>query len=315
VILAVAGIARGQETAATNVASILDRSDRALVRDLGAYLRQNPKAEDRDQGYAALFNKAIEHDWFSDTEEAAQRYVKNDPEGPVKALAQIILTMGRATAGRYDDALVRYKELMSGLGQADQEPFATSFTDSFAGSAVTAGEFATARQVYKTLQDRFPDSTTVREKVTRELGRLDRVGKPIAAFEVIDLNGKTIRSDSLKGKFVIVDFWATWCGPCLTELPRLQDAYRKYHDGGLEVVAISLDETRTPVADFVTTRKLPWVQIHNGSAGSDLVEAFGVGSIPASYLVDPEGNVVRLDLRGSTLDTVLSKLVKKTPAK
>ena len=78
------------------MAQILDQHDRALIRDLGAYLSKNPRAEDRDQAYAALFNKSIEHDWFAESEEAAQRYLKNDPEGPVKALAQIIMTMARA---------------------------------------------------------------------------------------------------------------------------------------------------------------------------------------------------------------------------
>ncbi|WP_165222289.1 TlpA disulfide reductase family protein [Aquisphaera insulae] len=312
-MLCLSGIARSQDPAPppTSVASILDRSDRTLVRDLGEYLRQNPKSEDRDQGYAALFNKAIEHDWFADTEDAAQRYVKNDPDGPVKALAQIVLTMARAGAGRYDEALTRYKELIGGLGKPDQEDFATSFTENFAGSAVTAGEFAVARQAYTLLQDRFPESTAIREKVGKELGRIGRVGKPLPEFEAIDLNGKPVKSGSLKGKYVLVDFWATWCAPCLTELPRLQDAYRKYHAEGLEILAVSLDETRTPVADFVTTRKIPWLQVHNGSAATDLVEAFGVGAIPASYLVDPEGNIIRLDLRGPALDAVLSKLVRK----
>ena len=74
--------ARRQEPAATSVAQILDQHDRALIRDLGAYLGRNPRAEDRDQAYAALFNKSIEHDWFAETEEAARRYLKNDPDGP-----------------------------------------------------------------------------------------------------------------------------------------------------------------------------------------------------------------------------------------
>ncbi len=212
-VVVLAGFSPAQEPAASNVAEILDQHDRSLIRDLGAYLKQNPKAEDRDQAYAALFNKAIEHDWFADNEEAAQRYLKNDPDGPVKALAQIIATMARAQAGRHDEALARYKELMNGLGKSDQEDFATSFSETFASSAVTAGEFAIARQVYETLQERFPDSPGLRDKVARELGRLDRVGKPVPGFEAQDLSGKAVRLESFKGKYVLVDFWATWCSP------------------------------------------------------------------------------------------------------
>ena len=72
--------------------------------------------------------------------------------------------------------------------------------------------------------------------------------------------------ESLKGKYVLVNFWATWCAPCIAELPHLQEAYRKYHDAGFEILSVSLDETRTAVADFVRVRKLPWPQLHNGTA-------------------------------------------------
>ncbi|MDR3621612.1 MAG: TlpA disulfide reductase family protein [Paludisphaera borealis] len=309
-IAAAAVQAIGQATPA-GVAEIQSRHDRALVRELSEYLMRNPKADDRDQAYAALFNKAIEHDWFAENEESAKLYLKNDPDGPVKALAQIISVMARAQAGQFNDALARYKELMLGLGKSDQVEFASSFTETFAASAVTAGEVDVARQIYQTVGERFPDSTELRDKVARELARLDRVGKPAPSLEVQDLSGKTVRLASLRGKYVLVDFWATWCAPCIAELPRQQEAYRKYHDAGLEVVGVSLDETRSAVVDFVKVRKLPWAQFHNGTAGADLVEAFGVSSIPANYLIDPEGNIVRLDLRGAALDAVLAKLIKR----
>lgn len=304
--------ASAQEPAGASVAEILERHDRALIRDLGAYLHKSPKAEDRDQAYAALFNKAIEHDWFKDTEELALGYLKSDPDGPVKALAQIIATMARAGAGEFDRALSRYRDLMSGLGKSDQEDFAVSFSDTFATAAMTAGEFDTARKVYQTLSERFGESATVKEKVAKETARLDRVGTTVPATEAQDLDGKPVRLESLRGKYVLVDFWATWCAPCIAELPRLQEAYRKYQPAGFEILAVSLDETRDPVVGFAKTRKLPWVQIHNGSSGADLVDAFGVSSIPASYLVDPEGRIIRLDLRGEALDSTLARLIKPT---
>jgi thiol-disulfide isomerase/thioredoxin len=305
-----AGLAAAQQPAASSVAEILDRHDRALITELGSYLRRNPRAEDRDSAYAALFNKAIEHDWFAETEESARRYLANDPDGPVKSLAQIILTMARAHAGHHDQAIEQYRDLMRNLGKADQEEFATSFTETFAGSAVGAGEFTIARQVYQILQERFPDSASIRDKVSKELGRLEKVGKPCPDFEAQDLAGKPIRLESLKGKYVLIDFWATWCAPCNAELPRLEEAYRKYHGAGFEIVGVSLDETRLAVVDFVRVRKLPWSQLHNGTAGADLVDAFGVSSIPATYLLNPEGKIIRLDLRGNALEATLAKLLR-----
>lgn len=302
--------ALAQSAGSGGVAEIQNRHDRALVRELSEYLIRNPKAEDREQAYAALFNKAIEHDWFAEQEEAANRYLKDEPDGPVRALAQIIATMARAEAGQYPEALERFKELMAGLGSSDQEEFALSFAETLASSAVTAGAIDAARQTHQALAEAFPDSAEIRQQVEAETNRLNLVGRPLTNVEAQDLSGKTFRLSSLRGKYVLVDFWATWCGPCLVELPRIQEAYRKHHEAGLEVVSVSLDETRSAVVDFVKVRQLPWIQLHNGTAGADLVEAFGVTSIPASYLIDPEGTVIRLDLRGAKLDAVLDQLIQ-----
>jgi peroxiredoxin/predicted negative regulator of RcsB-dependent stress response len=298
------------EPAPVNVAEIQAKHDRAFIRELSDYLRQNPKAEDRDQAYAALFNKAIEHDWFGEAEEQGRQYLKSDPEGPVKALAQIILTMGRAQAGQFDEALKRFRELMQGIGQNEQEEFAASFADNLATAAITAGEFGIAREVYTALLSRFSDSPNLRQKVQRDLKRLDKVGKPAPSFTSEDINGKVVRLDAYRGKYVLIDFWATWCAPCIGELPRLQAAYRTYHDAGFAIIGISLDESKTAVVDFARARNLPWPQLHNASGSADLVEGFGVSSIPATYLIDPEGTVIRLDLRGKALDETLNRLIK-----
>jgi thiol-disulfide isomerase/thioredoxin len=297
---------------ATTVAGIQAKHDRDFIRDLTDYLAKYPQANDREQAYAALFNKAIEHDWFAETEELGRQYLKAEPEGPVKALAQIILTMARAQAGHYDDALVMYRELIAGLDPNEQEEFAASFSDSFAGSAVSAGEFAVARQVYTTLLSRFNESPNLRQKVQADLKRLDQVGRPATAFAAEDIRGQAVRLGAYRGKYVLLDFWATWCAPCVAELPRMQAAYQGYHDAGFEIISVSLDESKAAVVDFVKTRKLLWPQIHNGSAATDLVEAFGVRAIPATYLIDPEGTIIRIDLRGKALDETLARLLKRT---
>jgi peroxiredoxin/predicted negative regulator of RcsB-dependent stress response len=308
--MAIVPLVHAAEPAPVNVAEIQAKHDRAFIRELSDYLRQNPKAEDRDQAYAALFNKAIEHDWFSEAEEQGRHYLNSDPEGPVKALAQIILTMGRAQAGQFDEALKRFRELMQGIGQNEQEEFAASFADNLATAAISAGEFGIAREVYTALLSRFSDSPNLRQKVQRDLKRLDKVGKPAPSFTSEDINGKAVRLDAYRGKYVLIDFWATWCAPCISELPRLQAAYRTYHDAGFAIIGVSLDESKTAVVDFARARNLPWPQLHNASGSADLVEGFGVSSIPATYLIDPEGTVIRLDVRGKALDEALKRLIK-----
>jgi peroxiredoxin len=302
--------ARAEGPAYASVTELISAHDRAIIRDLATYLAEHPKAEDLDQAYLTLFNKAIEHDWFADHAAIAERYLASYPEGAVRPLAQIIATMARAQAGQFDAALARFKELMNGLGKPEQEEFAANFTDTFAGSAIAAGAYPVARQVYETLLARYGQSPALRQKIRDDLARLDLIGKPAPSIVARDIKGETFRLADLRGKYVLIDFWATWCAPCVAELPRLQAAYARYHDAGFEIVGVSLDESKSAVVDFARSRKTPWRQIHNASAGADLVEAFGVNTIPATFLIDPQGVITRLELRGPALDQALAKLIK-----
>ncbi len=301
----------GATSAPKSVAEIQNQHDRTLIRDLLDYLAKHPKADDLDQAYMKVFDKVIEHDWFADHEAVAQKYLSAYPEGPVRSLARIVTTMARAEAGQYQEALASYEALMAEIGGPEQEEFAATFADSLAESALAAGESNVARKVYATLLKKFGgESPNLVQKVQGEMARLDKVGTQAPEVAVNDLGGNTFRLADLKGKYVLVDFWATWCAPCTVELPRMQAAYAKYKGRGFEIVAVSLDESKGVVDEFVKARKLPWKQVHNGTSHGDLVEAFGVRTIPATFLIDPAGKIVRLELRGAALDRALETLIR-----
>ena len=292
------------------VSDLLEAHDRSLVRDLIAHVEANPKAADLDQAFMALFEKIIEHDWFLDYEKPARTYLLERPDGAVRPLAQIVATMARAQDGKFAEAKAEFKILMKGLDQEEQQQFASNFADSLASAASVAGEFQVAREVYEALLDRYGDNAPLRAKVKDDLARLDMVGKPAPNIPVRDRSGVVFRISDFKGKYVLVDFWATWCAPCVADLPNLEATYKEFHDRGFEIVSISLDETTTPLNDFLKTHQIPWKKIHNATSGGDLVAAFGVNTIPASFLIDPKGTVVRLDLRGPTLKKVLQELIR-----
>ncbi|WP_422930333.1 redoxin domain-containing protein [Singulisphaera sp. PoT] len=309
-----AGVASAEDKPPANSMEIVNNHDRALIKDLTAYLQAHPKADDLDQAYMTLLNKAIEHDWFVENEAVAQQYLRDFPEGPIQSLARIVTTMARAKAGQYNEALTRFEQLMQAVGKSEQEEFAVNFAESLAVSASGAGEYHVARKIYQILLDRFGESAALRQKVKDELARLDMVGKPAPSVVAHDVDGKPLNFADYRGKYVLIDFWATWCAPCIVELPRVQEAFKKFHGQGLEVVGVSLDETKPAVLDFVKARGIPWRQVHGATAGGDLVEAFGVSSIPATFLISPDGNIVRIELRGANLEPSLAKILKDTPA-
>jgi peroxiredoxin len=294
-----------------NVVEIQTAHDKALIRDLLTYLARNPKADDAEQAYMKVFDKVIEHDWFAENEGVARKYLADHPEGPVRSLAQIVTTMGRAQSGQFGEALASFKVLMAGLGGSDQEEFAENFADTLAIAALASGEHEVARKVYEILLNKFgAQSPNLAQKIKEDFARIDKIGKKAPSVAVNDLAGSTLRLDDFRGKYVLVDFWATWCAPCVVELPRLQSAYTKYHAKGLEIVAVSLDEAKSAVIDFTKARKIPWKQVHNATSGGDLVEAYGVRSIPATFLISPDGTIIRLDVRGQALDKALETFFK-----
>jgi thiol-disulfide isomerase/thioredoxin len=128
------------------------------------------------------------------------------------------------------------------------------------------------------------------------------------------LDGTTFDPESLKGKVVLVDFWATWCGPCIAELPNLLSNYEQYHDKGFEVIGISLDNDREALEKFMEERKLPWPILYEDSDGSrgwsnPLVEKYGIMGIPTVILMNAEGKVVSLNARGGKLGQLLAELL------
>lgn len=135
--------------------------------------------------------------------------------------------------------------------------------------------------------------------------RLKKGAAPIA-FEAKDLSGKSLSLAQFKGRVVLLDFWATWCGPCVGEVPNVVRAYKKYHPKGFDVVGISLDEDRKSLDAFTKAYKMPWRQVFDGKGWDSRVPGlFGVRSIPFALLIGRDGKIASLDVRGEALEPAI----------
>lgn len=146
--------------------------------------------------------------------------------------------------------------------------------------------------------------------------RRDGQGSPILLEFNDAISGANISLKSMRGKIVVIDFWATWCGPCVAELPKLKDLYAKYHDQGVEFVGISLDRSEEEgglksLKDFVEKHSIPWPQYYQGNYwDSEFSRSWGINSIPAAFLVDRDGKLHSTEARGQ-LETMIPELLSK----
>lgn len=169
---------------------------------------------------------------------------------------------------------------------------------------------AILRNAAKVPDPRMQKQLTV--KAEEGLQRLSLIGQ---APEVkgTTLDGKPFDLASLKGKVVLIDFWATWCGPCRAELPNVIKNYEQYHKAGFEVVGISLDDKKDALDAFFKDQPLPWTTLFNpdeATRGFDdpIAAKFFVNAIPATYLIDRTGKLVHMNVRGERLGELLKSM-------
>jgi thiol-disulfide isomerase/thioredoxin len=138
------------------------------------------------------------------------------------------------------------------------------------------------------------------------------IGVKFPDFNEKDTAGKPLAIANYKGKVVLIDFWATWCGPCRAELPNVIATYKKYHNQGFEIIGISLDQDQAKLTGFTKSMNMTWPQYFDGQGwGNKLAVKYGMESIPATYLLDGNGKIIGRDLRGDELTQAVAKALGK----
>src|SRR5262249_9438930 len=136
------------------------------------------------------------------------------------------------------------------------------------------------------------------------------VGKTPPPIRAADLDGQPQSLDRYRGKVLLIDFWATWCGPCRAELPNVKAVYRKYKDRGFAVLGVSLDQDREALKAFLKEQQMEWPQLFDGKGWrSEIARRYGLAAIPRTVLLDRQGVIRYVDTRGEALERAVGELV------
>ena len=324
-LLPIAAHAQNDEPAGT-IAAIDAEFDRELIKlektrlEKLAALAASKTGAEADLAYEACFRVAIESNLYAEAQAAARNAIKADGTSPqVALLANLVNLVAEANRGEFEASL---KQLEATIEAAPRDrktlPVAMklSLLEAYYQRLVQGGRFDIARRAITSIRDQTQEPA-IKDLVERRLKQVDLVGKAAPEIEGTDIDGKPYRLSDHKGKPVLVVFWATWCLPNAQEVAAFGEAYKLYHDTGLQIVGINLDAFQDDVTSvesvvpevkrFLIERNVRWPNLIERPGDRNLANAYGVTDIPSNALVGKDGKIVQIDLTAANLQKVLSQ--------
>ncbi len=269
------------------------------IHNLSASTMPAPNPE-REAEYARLMNAAVVDQTLSESDRFDLRDWKLHRETTLAArgrggIPEKVLSDGLVALQKDFPKNAKVYDMMAGFAANEQSPDALKIA-----KIVVASPDAPAKAKAKA-------QVVVDGK---NFNAAKNVGKPVTLkFTAVD--GREVDLAKLKGKVVLVDFWATWCGPCVGEIPHVKEAYAKYHDQGFEVIGISFDYagSKDKLMKFTKAKDMPWPQYFNDTGGDNkYADEFNVSAIPEMWLIGKDGNLADANARGNLADKVAKLL-------
>jgi thiol-disulfide isomerase/thioredoxin len=207
-----------------------------------------------------------------------------------------------------------HEYILAVIEKNPDKAFAAEMLNSLIGSIIRTDE-KTGLKLYDRIVKEFPDEeATKRARQEYDPNRAMQVGRKIPDFKFksIDNPDQIISPETLKGKYVLIDLWATWCGPCIMEMENLHETYEAYKGKGFEILSISVDPMASRVVGFRNGKwKMPWLNVWSeGQFQSEAAKLFEVTGIPRFVLINPDGEIIAVDtIRGEGLKAKLAELL------
>jgi peroxiredoxin len=168
-----------------------------------------------------------------------------------------------------------------------------------------------SRSLFNALDEKVQQSAQGKEVAARIvlLSKIE-TGRQALDFTQQNVEGKTVSLASYRGKYVLLEFWASWCGPCRGENPNLRKQYQLYKDKGFEIIGVSLDHDKEAWKKAIEKDQLPWIHLSDLQGWKNAVStSYGIMAVPANFLIDPQGKIVAQNLRGEALNKKLEEIL------
>ena len=261
--------------------------------NLSSYAKMKP-ADARDYYEDALkdLNALIEE--YADTEEALE--------------AKFYVGATYNEIGNYDEAIKYFDDVLN------QEEINRNFTARLlyfkAKALLGSGDVAKAKEVVAELRLIEPNAAN---SFGKELSGTIRIGMKAPDFNVMDFKGNRVHLSEYKGNIVVIDFWATWCDPCIQEFPEVKKMYRTFRDRGVQFIGVSLDDEIEELKGFVRGEKVEWLQIFEGMRWKGRIsKMYNVEKIPIMFVLDQESRVRYIGDDKKKITRVIARLLSES---